>query len=131
MRIEFTAEGGIAGLPRKATIDTYEKTITVGVRDRTIGTEELPAEEAEHLERLVDVVGDLRKSATPAPPPGAADYQVYVLSVDNSKDRGPSYQVRLWEPIEDPGAKDLVNDLNRLWEKRINAHLASRKRDTR
>ena len=103
MRIEFKAEGGIAGLSRRATIDTDKKTITVGVRDRTIGTYELPAEEANHLERLIGVAGDLEKSAAPAPSPGGADYQEHIVSVDDPKNRGPSYEVRLREPIEDPG----------------------------
>lgn len=130
MHIEFKAEGGIADLRRKATIDTDEKTITIGIRDKTIGTDELPVEAANDLERLIEVAGDSKKSGTSAPPPGAADYQEYVVSVDTPGNRGPSYDVRLREPIEDPGARELVSALNRLWEEMINAHLASRKRDT-
>jgi hypothetical protein len=127
MRIRFKTEGGIAGLRRKVTIDTDEKTITIGTADRTIGTEELPVEKANELQRLIEVADFFELSATSAPPPGAADYQQYTISVTTTS---RSHEARLTDPIENPRVRELVNDLNHLWEKRIEAHLASRRRDT-
>ena len=127
MRIQFKTEGGIAGLRRKVTIDTDEKTITVGTADRTISTEELPVEEANELERLIEVADFFEISATSAPPPRGADYQQYTISVTTPSS---SHEARLTDPIENPRVQELVNHLNHLWEKGIEAHLASRKRDT-
>jgi hypothetical protein len=127
MRIQFKTEGGIAGLRRKVTIDTDEKTITIGTADRTIGTEDLPVEEANELERLIEVADFFELSATSAPPPGAADYQQYTISVITPS---RSHEAPLTDPIENPRVRELVNHLNHLWEKRIEAHLASRRRDT-
>ncbi len=127
MRIQSKTEGGIAGLRRKVTIDTDEKTITVGTADRTISIEELPVEEANELERLIEVADFFELPATSAPPPGAADYQQYTISVTTPS---RSHEARLTDPIENPRVRELVNHLNHLWEKRIEAHLASRRRDT-
>jgi hypothetical protein len=127
MRIQFRTEGGIAGLRRKVAIDTDEKSITVGSADRTIATEELPVEEANELERLIEVADFFDLSATSAPPTRAADYQQYTISVTTPS---RSHEARLTDPIENPRVRELVNHLNHLWEKRIEAHLASRRRDT-
>jgi hypothetical protein len=127
MRIQFKTEGGIAGLRRKVTIDTDEKTITIGTADRTIGTEDLPVEEANELERLIEVADFFELSATSAPPPGAADYRQYTISVTTPS---RSHEAPLTDPIENPRVRELVNGLNHLWEKRIEVHLASRRRDT-
>jgi hypothetical protein len=127
MRIQFKTGGGIAGQRRKVTVDTDEKTVTVGTDDRTIGTDELPVGEANELERLVEVADFFELSATSAPPPGAADYQQYTISVTTPS---RSHEARLMDPIETPRVRELVNDLNRLWEKMIEAHLASRRRGT-
>jgi hypothetical protein len=127
MRIQLKTEGGIAGLRRKVTIDTDEKTITIGTADRTIGTEDLPVEEANELERLIEVADFFELSATSAPPPGAADYQQYTISVTTPS---RSHEAPLTHPIENPRVRELVNHLNHLWEKNIEAHLASRRRDT-
>ena len=127
MRIQSKTEGGIAGLRRKVTIDTDEKTIIVGTAGGTIGTEELPVEEANELERLIEVADFFELSATSAPPPGAADYQQYTISVTTPS---RSHEAPLTHPIENPRVRELVNHLNHLWEKRIEAHLASRRRDT-
>ena len=127
MRIQFKTEGGIAGLRRKVTIDTDQKTITIGTADRTIGTEELPVEEANELERLIEVADFFELRATSAPPPGAADYQQYTISVTTPS---RSHEAWLTDPIENLRVRELVNDLNHLWEKMIEARLASRRRDT-
>ena len=128
MRIQFKTEGGIApGLRRRLNIDTDEKTIAIGIADRIIGADELPVDEANELERLIEVAGNSKKSATSAPPPGAADYQSYTISVTTP---GRSYEVRLTDPIENPRVRELVNHLRNLRTKMIEARLASRRRDT-
>ena len=124
MRIQLKTEGGIAGLRRKVTIDTDEKTITIGTADRTIGTEDLPVEEANELERLIEVADFFELPATSAPPPGAADYQQYTISVTTPN---RSHEVRLTDPVENPRVREFVNHLR---SKIIEARLASRKRDT-
>jgi hypothetical protein len=128
MRVQYRTEGGIAaGLRRRLDIDTDEKTITIGIADRIIGTDDLTAEEANELERLIDVAGFFGLPATSAPSPGAADYQWYTISV-TTPDR--SHEAQLTDPIENPHARGLVNHLNRLWERKIDAHLASRRHNT-
>jgi hypothetical protein len=99
MRIQLKTEGGIAGLRRKLTIDTDEKTITIGTADRTVGTDELPVEEANKLERLIEAADFFELPATLAPTPGAADYQRYTISVTTPI---RSHEARLTDPIENP-----------------------------
>jgi hypothetical protein len=115
MRVSFTTEGGIAylpGLSGPVTIDTHE----------------LPVEEANALGRLIEAAGFFELPATSAPPPpGAADYLQYTISVTTP---GRSHEVRLTEPIENPRVRELVRHLNHLRAKMIEARLASRRRDT-
>ena len=85
MRIEFTQEGGLAyfpGLNQAVTIDV----------DR------LDAGAAEELKRLVEAAHffDL-PSAIGAPARGAADYQHYVITVEES---GRQHTVRILIPVE-------------------------------
>jgi hypothetical protein len=111
MRIEFKTAGGIAHLP--------------GLSEPvTIDTDELPAEEANELERLIEVSGFFELPATSVPSPGAADYQQYTISVSSP---GRSHEARLTDPIEDPRVRELVNHLR---TKMIEVRLASRRRDT-
>ena len=112
MRIRFETEGGIAyfpGLSKPVTIDTGE----------------LPAEEANELERLIEAAGFFDLPAVSAPPRGAADYQQYTISVTSP---GRSHVVRLTDPIEDPRVRALVD---RLRVKARELRAASRARDTR
>ena len=94
MRIEFTQEGGLAycpGLHRAVTIDV----------DR------LEAGEAEELKRLVEAAHffDL-PSAIGAPARGAADYQHYVITVEES---GRQHTVRIFIPVEDVTLQALLH----------------------
>ena len=110
MRIQFKTEGGIAHLPglsEPVTIDTHE----------------LPAEQANELERLIEVAEFFELPATSTPPPGAADYQQYTISVTTPN---RSHEARLTDPIENPRVRELVNHLR---AKMIEARLADRRRD--
>ncbi len=112
MRISFKTEGGIAHLPGLS-------------RPVTIDTGELPAKEANELERLIEAAGFFELPATSAPPPrGAADYQQYTISVTVP---GHSHTVQVIDRIEDPHVRELVNYLR---AKVIKARLATRRRDT-
>jgi hypothetical protein len=111
MRVRFKTEGGIVHLP--------------GLSEPvTIDTEELPVEQANELERLIEVADFFELPATsPAPPPGAADYQQYTISVTTPS---RSHEARLTDPIDNPYVRELVNHLR---AKMIEARLASRKGD--
>ena len=111
MRISFKTEGGIAHLPGLS-------------RPVTIDTDELPAKEANELERLIEAANFFELSATSAPPRGGADYQQYTITV-NTPER--SHTVRLVDRIEDPHVRELVNHLR---TKVMKARLAARKHDT-
>ena len=74
----------------------------------TIDTEELPAEEASQLERLVEAAGFFELPETSPPPRGAADYFEYTISVTSP---GRSHTVHLTDPIEDPDVRTLVEYL--------------------
>jgi hypothetical protein len=109
MRVRFKTEGGIAHLP--------------GLSEPVIiDTDELPAEQAKELERLIEAADFFELPATSVPPPGAADYQQYTISVTTPT---RSHEARLAGPIEDPRVRELVNHLR---AKTIEARLASRRR---
>jgi hypothetical protein len=111
MRIKFKTEGGIAHLP--------------GLSEPvTIDTEELPVEQANELERLIEAADFFELPSTSDPAPGAADYQRYTISVTTPS---RSHEVRLTDPIEDPRVRELVNHLR---AKTIEIRLASRRRNT-
>lgn len=95
MRIQFRTEGGLAYLPGLS-------------RPVTIDTDELPAEEADELERLIETAGFFELPDASVPPRGAADYQQYTISVAAP---GRSHTARLADPIEDPSVRELVNNL--------------------
>ena len=111
MRIRFKTEGGLVPLP--------------GLSEPvTIDTEDLPVEQANELERLIEVADFFELPATSLPPPGAADYQQYTISIATPN---RSHEVRLTDPIENPHLQKLVNHLR---AKIVEARLASRRRDT-
>jgi hypothetical protein len=111
MRIKFKTEGGIVHLP--------------GLSEPvTIDTEQLPVEQANELERLIEVANFFELPASSAPPSGAADYQQYTISVTTPGRR--SHEVRLTDPIENPHVRELVNYLR---AKMIEVRLASRRRN--
>ena len=93
MRIEFSQEGGIGYFPG------LNKPVTVEV-------ERLDEAEAEELKRLVDAARffDLPASIG-VPARGAADYQHYILSIE---DDGRRHTIRALVPVEDPALRALV-----------------------
>ena len=72
MRIRFKMDGGFVYLPAQS-------------EPVTIDTEDLPEEEANELERLVEAAGFFELPETIPPPPGAADYLPYTISVTSSE----------------------------------------------
>jgi hypothetical protein len=93
MRIEFAQAGGIAYFPG------LNKPVTVEV-------EHLDKEEAEELKWLVEAARFFAlPAAIGAPARGAADYQYYILTVE---DGGRRHTVRVLVPVEDPILQELV-----------------------
>ena len=74
----------------------------------TIDTDDLPAEEARELERLVQAAGFFDLPETSPPPRGAADYFEYTISVTSPEQ---SHTAHLTDPIEDPDVQALVEYL--------------------
>jgi hypothetical protein len=97
MRVQFKTDGGFVYLPERSA-------------PVTIDTDDLPAEEANELERLLEAAGFFDLPEAAAPPRGAADYLRYTISV-TSPER--SHTVRLTDPIEDPHVGALVDYLER------------------
>jgi hypothetical protein len=93
MRIDFTQGGGLGYFPG------LTKPVTIEV-DR------LETSEAEELKRLVEAAHFFDLPATiGAPARGAADYQSYVLTVEDS---GRRHTVRLFIPVEDVPLQELM-----------------------
>ena len=96
MRIQFKLEGGIAyfpGLSKPITIDS----------------DQLPAQEADELKRLVNATRFFDLPAViGSPAPGAADYRQYTITIE---DHGKQHTVRLTDPIEDSNLQALLNYL--------------------
>ena len=93
----------------------------------SIDTDELPAEEASELERLIEAARFFELPATSALPRGAADYRKYTITVATP---ARSHTAHLTDPIDDLHVQELVNHLSRLRAKNIKARLAARRRDT-
>jgi hypothetical protein len=96
MRIEFKTEGGIAhipGLSRPVVIDSHS----------------LSAEEGAELTRLVEAARFFeRPSTVGTPPPGAADYRQYTITVE---DGGRQHTVTLADPVDDTALQQLLHSL--------------------
>jgi Emfourin len=95
MRITFKSDGGFVYLPARA-------------EPVTIDTHDLPAEEANELERLIEAARFFDLPETSAPPRGAADYLRYTISVTDPE---RSHTVSFTDPIEDPHLQALVEFL--------------------
>jgi hypothetical protein len=94
MRVEYKTDGGFVYLPARS-------------EPVTIDTDDLPAEEANELERLIEAAGFFDLPETSAPPRGA-DYLRYTISVTSPEH---SHTVHLTDPIEDPDIQALVEYL--------------------
>jgi hypothetical protein len=95
MRVEFKTDGGFVYLPGQG-------------EPVTIDTDDLPAEEADELKRLLEAADFFDLPETSEPPPGAADYLRYTISVTSPEH---SHTVHLTDPIEDPDVQALVEYL--------------------
>jgi len=114
MRISFKMEGGLAHVP--------------GLNEPvSIDTDELPAEEASELKRLIEAARFFELPATSALPRGAADYRKYTITVATP---ARSHTAQLTDPIEDLHIQELMNHLSSLRAKKLKARLADRRRDT-
>jgi len=95
MRVEFKTDGGFAYLP--------------GLNQPfIIDTGELSTQEADELERLIEVARFFDLPETPASRRGTADGRRYIISI-SSPER--SHAVHLEEPIEDANVQALVDFL--------------------
>jgi hypothetical protein len=74
----------------------------------TIDTDDLPAEEAKELERLMEAARFFELPETSSPPRGAADYLRYTISATTPEH---SHTVHFTDPIEDPHLQTLVEYL--------------------
>jgi hypothetical protein len=95
MRVRFKMDGGFVYLPARS-------------KPTTIDTEDLPAEEAKELERLIEAAGFFELPETSSPPGGGADYLRYTISATTPEH---SHTVHLTDPIEDPHLQALVEYL--------------------
>jgi len=95
MRIQYKVDGGFAYFP--------------GLHQPvTIEADELPPEEADKLERLIEAAGFFELPAVSPPPPGAADHFQYTISVTTPE---RSHTVRVTDPIGDHHVLALVDYL--------------------
>ena len=95
MRVQYKVDGGFAyfpGLHQPVNIDVNE----------------LPPEEADKLERLIEAADFFDLPAISPPPHGAADQLQYTISVTAP---GRSHTVRVTDPIGDPQLRALVDYL--------------------
>jgi hypothetical protein len=95
MRVRFKMDGGFVYLPARS-------------EPTTIDTDDLPAEEAKELERLIEAAGFFELPETTSPPRGAADYLGYTISVTTPE---RTHTAHLTDPIEDPHLQALVEYL--------------------
>lgn len=96
MRIQFKLEGGVAHFPGLS-------------QPITIDSDELPEEEADRLERLVNAAHFFDLPSVTSPPlRGAADYRRYTITVEDSQRR---HTVQLVDPIQDPDVQALLTYL--------------------
>ena len=96
MHLKFETEGGFASFP--------------GLRAQiAIDTAELREEEAAELVRCVDEARFFERPEGPEEPPsGAADLRLHTVTVE---DGARSRTVRVYEPIEDPALRALIDAL--------------------
>jgi hypothetical protein len=114
MRISYKMEGGLAHVP-------------VLSEPVPLDTGQMPAKEANELERLIEAARFFELPATSAPPRGAADYQIHTITIATPE---RSHTVHLTDPIDDFNVRELVKHLSYLRAKKIKARLADRRRDT-
>ena len=95
MRVRFKLDGGFVYLPGRS-------------EPLTIDTDDLPAGEADELERLVEAADFFELPESFPPPRGAADYLRYTISVTKGE---RSHTLHVTDPIEDTNVRALVEFL--------------------
>ncbi len=99
MRIEFKREGGLAFFPGLST-------------PRAVDSRDLPAEQAETLERRVHAARFFEQPAVVgAVPPGGADRTRYTVTIEEG---GRRHTVQLNEPVEEPQLHALLELLKQV-----------------
>lgn len=98
MHVEYKQEGGFAAFPGLS-------------KPFVIETGDLPAEQSERLQELLEASNFFKLPIRPTIHPGAADYITYIIMVVDGRRRRT---VRLVDPIEDPHVQNLIDFLNDL-----------------
>lgn len=93
MRVTLTTEGGLAYFPALA-------------KPVTVDSAALPPDQADELQRLIAAADFFnRPSEAAPPPPGAADYRTYTLTVD---DGARAHTIRTTDIASDPTLNSLL-----------------------
>ena len=95
MQIEFSSEGGFAGIQRTTTFDTQQ----------------LPATEATQLEALIEQTCFAPAPPAASPSPGMVDGRRYTIVADDGRRRD---RLVIDEPITDDDLRTLVRTLETL-----------------
>ena len=116
MQIKFTQEGGVGYFPG------LSKPVTIEV-------DSLEQGEAEELKRLVESAHffELPANVGTPPPPGAADYQHYTLTIEEG---GRSHSVRVSVPVKDEAVQNLVSSVQKQVKAARAAEIRSRAKPT-
>ncbi len=113
MRIRFKRTGGVAG------------NINYSAPPLEVNLEELPAERAEELRRLVEEARPFEQKAHPAAGGAARDGMGYELTVE---DEGRSHTVRGGDEAASEGMSNLVDWLEEEHRARVGRELAARQK---
>jgi hypothetical protein len=116
MQIKFTQEGGVGYFP------VLSKPVTIEV-------DSLEQGEAEELKRLVESAHffELPANVGTPPPPGAADYQHYTITIEEG---GRSHSVRVSVPVKDDAVQNLVSAMQKQVKAARAAEIRSRAKPT-
>jgi hypothetical protein len=98
MKITYRREGGFAHFPGRS-------------RAFSVDTAELPARQAERLERLCAEAKLFERPPAPPPGPGVADAYSYTLTLRQGR-RGRT--LRLHDPVGDDGLRALLDFIEEL-----------------
>lgn len=97
MKVSFKSEGGFGffpGLNKPVEIDSSE----------------LPADEANHLEKLVDKAQFFAQPEASPPPTKGADFKTYTISVDN---QGQQHKIEVTDLHQNSELQDLLSYLRK------------------
>ena len=116
MQIKFTQQGGVGYFPG------LSKPVTIEVDSLELG-------EAEELKRLVESAHFFQLPANHGtlPPPGAADYQHYTITIEEG---ARSHSVRVSFPVKDEAIQNLVSAVQKQVKAARAAEIRSRAKPT-